>query len=263
MCEHSTQVLVAGAGVGGVAAALAALEGGASVILTEECDWIGGQLTSQAVPPDENWAIETTGCTAAYREFRRRVRDVYRRTYPLLPEHRDNPLFDPGNALVSHIAHEPRVSLAVLTELLTPWISRGRLQVCTQWEPIAAHTDGDVVTSATFRDAASDEHEVSAAIVLDATEEGVLLELAGVEHVIGTESASQTGEMHAPAEADSLDQQAITWCFALGHDEGADHTIERPAQYDYWRDFQADFWPAKQLSWNDLDPETLEPRHKA
>ena len=47
-------VVVAGGGLGGCAAALAALGNGLSVILIEETDWLGGQLTQQAVPPDEN-----------------------------------------------------------------------------------------------------------------------------------------------------------------------------------------------------------------
>ena len=29
--------------------------------------------------------------------------------------------------------------------------------------------------------------------------------------------------------------------------------------YDFWREYQADFWPAKQLSWTISDPETLAP----
>ena len=50
MKELRCDILVAGGGTGGVAAALAAAEAGRSVILTEETDWLGGQLTSQAVP---------------------------------------------------------------------------------------------------------------------------------------------------------------------------------------------------------------------
>ena len=71
------------AGVGGCAAALAALRNGMTVVLTEETDWIGGQLTSQAVPPDEHPWIESFGCNALYRTYRRRVREFYRRNYPL------------------------------------------------------------------------------------------------------------------------------------------------------------------------------------
>lgn len=52
--ELHADVVIVGGGVGGVAAALAAARGGCSVLLTEETNWIGGQLTQQAVPPDEH-----------------------------------------------------------------------------------------------------------------------------------------------------------------------------------------------------------------
>jgi choline dehydrogenase-like flavoprotein len=59
-------VAVIGAGLGGCAAALAAARSGRRVILTEETRWIGGQLTSQAVPPDEHPWIEHFGASASY-----------------------------------------------------------------------------------------------------------------------------------------------------------------------------------------------------
>ena len=52
--EYKADLAIIGGGLGGCAAALAAARNGLRVILTEETDWIGGQLTSQAVPPDEN-----------------------------------------------------------------------------------------------------------------------------------------------------------------------------------------------------------------
>jgi NADPH-dependent 2,4-dienoyl-CoA reductase/sulfur reductase-like enzyme len=67
--ELRCDILVAGGGTGGVAAALAAAEAGRSVILTEETDWVGGQLTSQAVPPDENRWIESFGSRRATADF--------------------------------------------------------------------------------------------------------------------------------------------------------------------------------------------------
>src|SRR5712671_3723745 len=81
--ENQTEIAIIGGGVGGMAAALAAAGAGRNVILTEETDWIGGQLTQQAVPPDEHPWIESFGCTASYRRFRNGVRDYYRRHYPL------------------------------------------------------------------------------------------------------------------------------------------------------------------------------------
>src|SRR5207248_3206548 len=68
--ELSADVVIVGGGVGGCAAALAAARAGARVILTEKTDWLGGQLTSQAVPPDEHPWIESFGCTRLYRRFR-------------------------------------------------------------------------------------------------------------------------------------------------------------------------------------------------
>ena len=65
MNERTTDILIVGGGLGGVAAALAVLQLGRSVLLTEETDWLGGQLTAQAVPPDEHPWIETTCCIAS------------------------------------------------------------------------------------------------------------------------------------------------------------------------------------------------------
>jgi hypothetical protein len=95
---------------------LAAARHGLRVILTEETDWIGGQFTAQAVPPDENPWIETFGGTRTYLDLRYRIREYYRRNYPLTPAARANPHLNPGNAWVSRLCHEPRVTLAVLHE---------------------------------------------------------------------------------------------------------------------------------------------------
>src|SRR5512145_1105895 len=81
--ELRADVAVIGGGTGGCAAALAALRNGMRVVMTEETRWVGGQLTSQAVPPDEHPWIESFGCTRAYREYRNGVREYYRRNYPL------------------------------------------------------------------------------------------------------------------------------------------------------------------------------------
>ncbi|MGZ3778397.1 MAG: FAD-dependent oxidoreductase, partial [Mucilaginibacter sp.] len=68
--EISADLVIAGSSLGGCAAALSALKNGLRVILTEETDWIGGQLTSQGVPPDEHQWIETHGSTKTYRLLR-------------------------------------------------------------------------------------------------------------------------------------------------------------------------------------------------
>ena len=103
-CIVEDEVAVIGGGVGGCAAALAVARGGCRVVMTEETDWIGGQLTQQAVPPDEHPWIEQFGCTRSYREFRDRVRDTYRRNYPLTAEARRRRDLNPGNGSLNPAA---------------------------------------------------------------------------------------------------------------------------------------------------------------
>jgi Heterodisulfide reductase, subunit A and related polyferredoxins len=256
MKETSTQILVVGGGLGGVAAALSALRMGFRVILTEETDWLGGQMTAQAVPPDEHPWIESTGCTATYRKLRNEIRDTYRRYYPLKPEVAADPTFNPGQGDVSFLCHEPRVSLSVIQSMLQPYQSSSQLQVLLEHTPIAVESDHDRVSAVTLQSARSGEQiSIRADYVLDATELGDLLPLAGVEHVIGAESQTQTQELHAlPGAPDPLDQQSVSACFVIDYLPGADFTIEKPAEYDFWHAYQADFWPAPQLSWTYTEP---------
>ncbi len=264
MKERHCDILIVGGGTGAIGAALAALRMGKSVIMSEETDWIGGQLTAQAVPPDENPWIEQCGATASYMRFAEGVRDYYRRNYPLTEAARRIVNFNPGQGNVSRLCHEPRVALAVIEGMLAPYRSSQQLDILLGHVPVAAETDGDRVLSVTLQDTRTgDQLVVSAPFILDATELGDLLELANVEFVIGAESQAQTGEMHAVAgDPQPLDQQAISWCFAIDHLPGEDHTIDKPADYDFWRAYQADFWPGKQLGWQDVHPITLETRNR-
>ena len=262
MKEKHTDILIVGAGLGGVAGALAALRMGQRVILTEETDWVGGQLTAQIVPPDENPWIDShaTGCTASYRQLRERIRDYYRRNYPLRPDINAQPFLNPGSGNVSPLCHEPRIAVAALDEMLAPYLSNGQLDLRLHTRPIAAEADGDRVRAVTVIDDVTGEQTViHAPYTIDATELGDLLALAGVEHVIGAESQDDTGEPHAiPGNPNPLDQQAHSWCFALSYYPGEDHTIDRPHDYAFWRSYQADFWPDRQLSWVTPEPTTLE-----
>ena len=253
-----TDVLVVGGGLGGVAAALAALRAGRRVVLTEEHDWLGGQLTSQAVPPDEHSWVERFGVTASYRALREGIRDYYRRFYPLTDRARAWRELNPGGGHVSRLCHEPRVAVAVIEQLLAPYRGSGRLRVLQPYRPVAAEVDGDRVTAVTLgRRDGGEPVTVAAPYVLDATETGELLPLAGVEYVTGFESRRETGEPSAPDEAQPHNMQAVSVCFAVDHVDG-DHTIDKPASYGFWRDYQPEFWGERLLSFRSPSPRTLE-----
>lgn len=257
--DHDVDVLVVGGGLGGVAAAHAAARRGRTVLLAEETDWLGGQLTVQGVPLDEHPWIEQFGCTAAYRSLRDGIRDAYRRWRPLTGRARADRHLNPGAAFVSSLSCEPRVAVAVLAGLLAPHRAAGRLSVLLGWRPVGAEASRDRVEAVTLADAAGDETTVTARYVCDATETGELLPLADVEHVTGAESRAETSEPHAPDEADPRNQQAVTHCVALDHRPGEDHTIARPPDYDAWADQRLPGWPGPQLGVVAPDPKTGEP----
>jgi hypothetical protein len=259
--ELDADIAVIGGGVGGCAAALAALRSGLRVILTEETNWIGGQLTSQAVPPDEHPWIEKFGCTRSYRVYRDAVRDYYRTHYKLTAAARARFELNPGNGSVSRLTHEPRVSLAVLEGLLMPYVQDGALRLLLEHVPVSASTSGDRVTSVTLHDLHENVTRViTAKYFLDATETGQLLPLTNTEFITGAEPRSETQEFHARREASPANNQAFTFCFAIDYLEGEDHTIEKPLDYERWRKYVPDLdppWTGPLLSWNVCDPKTL------
>ncbi|RDI39998.1 FAD-dependent oxidoreductase [Falsibacillus pallidus] len=255
-------VLIAGGGLGGCAAALAACSQGCRVLMTEETDWIGGQVTSQAVPLDEHPWIEETGCTQTYRLYRRKIRDYYFRSMPLsLSVDNLAKTFNPGNALVSNIAHDPRVSLQVLYEMLSPYLLTGKLEILLNTVVKRVKKRGKRIEAATLRTAGgAAEIHVKCGLFLDATETGELLPLSETEYVTGAESKKETGEPHAGEEADPHNIQAFTHVLAMEYREGEDHTIKEPEMYSFWKSFHPDIWPNPLLSFTAPHPITLENR---
>jgi hypothetical protein len=257
-------VVIAGGGLGGCAAALAALRNNLNVILTEETDWIGGQLTQQGVPPDEHRWIETHGAPPSYRNFRSRVRDYYRQHYPLTSDARDKENLNPGDGSVSRLCHEPRVAVAVLTDMLAPYISAGKLTLLLEHKITESKVSGNKVESLQAVDQRSGKSTtLSAPYFVDATELGDLLPLTGTEFVTGSESKQETEELHALDKKDPENHQAFTMVFAIDYIPGENHVIPKPREYEFWRNFTPELdhpWSGKLLDLKYSSPKTLEPK---
>lgn len=227
-------LLIAGGSLGGCAAALAACRAGRRVVLTEETDWLGGQITSQGVSAlDESPSIETFGGTRSYYELRELIRQFYRERAPLSDAGRQAAAFNPGNGWVSHLCFEPRAGLWALEQLLHPFEVSGRLTVLFRYRAVSAEVADASVRSVLFRNLDGPEHvAVRAAFVLDATELGDLLPLTDTEYVTGAESRSDTGEPHAlDGAARPGCVQSFTYPFVLEHRPGERHSIARPPGY--------------------------------
>lgn len=262
--EDKADVIIIGGGLGGCASALAACRNGLSVILTEETDWIGGQVSQQGVPPDEHQSIETHGAPASYREFRTKVREYYKRNYPLTDDAKGREFLNPGDGTVSRLCHEPRVAVSVLIEMLAPYISTGKLKLLTEYKIRKADVVGDSVKALEVVSLKTgDALVLTAPYFVDATECGDLLPLTGTEYITGTESKSQTNELHAPEKADPKNNQAFTVCFAMDYQPGVNNVIDRPKDYDFWSNFVPKMepaWSGRLLDLTYSDPRTLKPK---
>jgi hypothetical protein len=263
--ELAADVVIIGGGLGGCAAALAAARNGLRVIMTEETDWIGGQLTSQAVPPDENPWIETHGGTKSYQELRTRIRDYYRRNFPLTEKAKANPRLNPGSGGVSKLCHEPRVALAGLKEMLAPFVAGNRVEILLEHRAVSAAVTGDRVEVVEVRSLNSGRKlTLHAPWFVDATETGELLPLTKTEYVTGAEAQADTGELHAAPVPQPQNMQAFTVCFPMEYVAGADFTISKPREWTFWRDYVPKLnppWTGKLLSLVYCHPHTLEPRN--
>ena len=253
MKKQSYDIIVVGGSLGGIMAAYSAAKEGKRVLLTEEQDWIGGQLTSQAVPPDEHRWIEGFGCTRTYRKYRNKVREFYKENYPMAIEE----VYDPGNSSVSRLAHEPRIALHLLNEMLLPYISNGSLTVLLNHKAIKAEAVDDFIKTVCLKNTISGTELIAEAkYFVDGTDIGDFIKLTGTEYTSGAESKEETGEPNALEAPDREDMQPVTWVAAVDYVEGEDHTIEKPKDYDHYRNIMQPYDNYPVLSWYGPDSST-------
>src|SRR5438067_3797891 len=223
------EILIVGGGTGGIAAALAAARNGRRVVLLEETDWLGGQMTAQGVSAlDEHEHIESFGGTRSYYELRNRLREHYHQ-------------LNPGACWVTRLAFEPRVAVDAIQRMLQPHVQSGRLSIHLRTKVVAATVEGDRVSEVLAM--GLDDGSVvrfQPQLVIDATELGDLLPLCGADHVIGAESVSQTGERQAqPLEAKPHCVQSFTYTFACERRlKGESRVIPRPEKYEHYKSSQ-------------------------
>lgn len=250
-------IAVIGGSLGGVQAAISAAREHKKVYLCEETDWIGGQLTSQAVPPDEHPWIEKFGATDRYLEFRRQIRNHYRAIPEFREEVRQKECFCPGNSWVSRVAHEPKVALRLLLESMEEYLKDGRITLEYHTTAIDSVVKEDTIRSVTVKNHDNGmEKQILADFFLDATDCGDLLPIVGAEYVTGAESKEDTQEEHAPQKKDPYDMQPITWVAALELNPEGDYKIEKPEHYEYFKNLNVPYDDNKLLSWYAADAET-------
>jgi hypothetical protein len=231
-------IAIIGGSMGGVAAALAVLGQGYTVILTEATTWLGGQMTSQGVSAfDEHPHIETFGGTKRYNDLRERIRKYYQEKYNVNATMKNGEPLNPGNGWVSRLCFEPKVGEQVLREMLEPFVNSGKLKIFYHCEPIRAVVKDSKVQSVTLQ-SKKNLLTIRAKYFLDATELGDVLPLTKTEYITGAEARNDTGEPHAKEEAQQEEVQSFTFCFAVEYCPGENHRVKKPKDYERFRDTQ-------------------------
>ena len=168
--EKSYDVVVVGAGSGGVSAAIQAARQGRSVALLEETDWIGGQMTSAAVPTmDEGWANRDSGI---YFDFISRVRAHYAKLGKTV-----------GTCYWSAKSNcfEPKAGQQILYEMIADARKSGTLDVLLRQRVVRVLSSGGAVTGVVTKDGSTFHSKV----LIDATEYGDVLPLTPARYRIG------------------------------------------------------------------------------
>jgi hypothetical protein len=232
-------VLVAGGGTGGVAAAEALARRGRSVVLVEPTRVLGGQFTAQCVPvPDENSYIERdpgTG-TRSYRALREEVRAWYAAQPGIRPGRERNV----GQCWVSRVSGEPAVWEAAIRGRLQRLVGMGGLKAVLprhQLIEVRNFAHSGQYHYADFVDLESDRvTRVAARYLLDATEMGDGILLAGLPWTVGAEGRETYGEPDAPETPRPDWIQSFTYCFLLRWVPEGPHTIvEKPEEYEAFK----------------------------
>ncbi len=189
---ESYDVVVAGAGTGGLGAALQAARLGAKVLLIEETDHLGGQMGNAAVTSMDDggiWGKNPVRERGIYREFHESAVNHY---YTLEK--------DPFTAykfnLQSEGGFEPRVARGVLLGLIEETRrnapSGARLDYVTRTKVSGVGKTGDAVNRADIEhwtEQGSEKRSVACKVLVDATEYGDVIPLTGARYRVGVSTS--------------------------------------------------------------------------
>ncbi|AGY58933.1 FAD-dependent oxidoreductase [Gloeobacter kilaueensis] len=240
-------LFIAGGGLGGVAAAIEALGLGKKVCMSEITDWLGGQASQQGVSALDERPLQRSDngqlFPRGYSQFRAAIRSRYKGER------------NPGRCWVSELCFSPQIGAEVLRERLAPFVATGQLVLLTDTVvkdlDVAAsrieavttitHVPKDPATGVNSRPlsqflldwydpapsalfdkrltrfvppAARKGHSVEW-MVIDATETGELLPLAGVPYRLGTDRQNRWEPDASPEGEDPYCIQGFTYPFVM------------------------------------------------
>ena len=202
-------VIVAGGGTGGVAAALQASRLGATVLLVESTDWIGGQMAAAGVTSMDEGYLPRSHVRerGVYGEFTMRARAYYRALGKSV---------DTMAVSEDHFAVEPHVAQRILQDMvrdtrgtITPLAKPAVLDLILCSEVSAVQREGNKVTGVSLTISSGRKKEradIRCKVLIDATEFGDVIPKAGAAYRLGSWRSDAPRDTNAPPPV-----QPMTW----------------------------------------------------
>ena len=209
-----TSVLVIGGTTGGTSAGIQSARLNIPTIIVEETPWLGGMITAAGVSAtDGNHELYS----GIWEEFRVKLRSYYGSAAAM------------ATGWVSYTQFEPHVGDQLFKSMVA---EESQLSVIYGYHLVGILKKGKQVTGAVFENVNNDRLEVTAQVVIDATDLGDGLAMAGAAYDLGMEARSITGEASAPESSNKIIQD-LTWAAILkDYGKGANKTIPKPDNYN-------------------------------
>lgn len=174
-------IVIAGAGTGGTAAALQAARMGARVALLEESDWIGGQMSAAAVSTMDE-GVNLTPPSGIYREFLSRMEAYYLargKSVATCYWQTDSHCFEPSATR--------KILSQMIDEVNTTPGGKGHIDLILDDRVVKVDATGNTITGVVT----ARGRKLQSTILIDATEYGDVLPLTPARfrsgHSIGTD----------------------------------------------------------------------------
>lgn len=174
--DTTYDVVIAGAGTGGIGAAIQAARLGSKVLLLEETDYIGGQMTAAGVTSTDR--ADERYSTGIFKDFENRVRAYYQQRGKSV-----------GTCYWSSatFCFEPSVGQQILLNMIA---EQTDITLVTRAQITGVGKSGNNISSVTIKTPAIPDKTISTKILIDATEYGDILPLAGVPYRIGNSTGT-------------------------------------------------------------------------
>lgn len=209
-----TQVLIIGGGTGGTAAGIQAARMGMNTIIVEPTTWLGGMISAAGVSAtDGNHKLPS----GLWKEFRNKIYKVYGGAKAV------------ETGWVSNTHFEPHVADSIFKVMA---FAEKKLSVLYKWQFEKAVVKANKIVGAIFKNEENSTLQISATVVIDATEMGDVMASVKIPFEIGMEAEKVTGEKVGVTASNDIVQDLTYVAILKDYGIARDCTIVKPVGYD-------------------------------